>query len=69
MDLHNFDLFGQDRFQKIFLICVKKTVLRRPEPGAGGAVIKLPLGTKAVTTNYGSGSLLCYQRLEEILII
>jgi hypothetical protein len=34
--------------------------------GAGGAVIKLPPGDGAVITNYGSGSLLFYQRLEEI---
>ncbi len=37
--------------------------------GARGAVIKLPpgAGARALITNYGSGSLLFYKRLEEIL--
>ena len=45
--------------------------LSEPGAGAGGAIIKLPLGAGAVITNYGSGSssgsLLFYQRFEEIL--
>jgi hypothetical protein len=35
--------------------------------GAGGAVIKLLPGDAALITNHGSGSLLFFQRLEEIL--
>ncbi len=35
--------------------------------GVGGSVIKLPPGAGAFVTSYGSGSLLFYQRLEELL--
>jgi hypothetical protein len=47
--------------------------LSEPGAGAGGAIIKLPLGAGAVITNYGSGSrswpgsLILYQIFEEIL--
>jgi hypothetical protein len=62
-------------------ICLKATRIRydqtsvaEPDPGGGGSVIKLPPGARAVpvTTNHrsgsgaGSGSLLFYQRLEEM---
>ncbi len=59
-------------------ICLKanrirydQTSVAEPDPGAGGSVIKLPPGARAVTTNHrsgsraGSGSLLFYQRLEK----
>jgi hypothetical protein len=44
-----------------------RSVLRSQEPGAGGAIIKLPPGAGAVITNCGSGSLLFYQRIGRII--
>jgi hypothetical protein len=55
-------------------LCCLEPPLSEPGAGAGGAIIKLPLGPGALITNYGSGSgstscpgsLILYQIFEEI---